>query len=318
MQIKVAQRFKPFSHTPGVKASLPWSHLCVQAFPTKIIVGDQELNLEVTGPVKNFTLIQDLERGEIRVFGTPLEGYFEFIIRANEWILSRCPKNGLKINGRVHQHADRVEIASESMPKKDLERLALGCHKEQEFVKMAKRQDMAEILPFWFFLGQQLPKADGVHPLLTEGKLEELFQVGFDDLFCPDFSDKKHLGMNVEGARGNRRVLLTEGAQQIRERFFKREGNRLTLLTDSTFSEGRFIDLQEKGLGRVHFEWTKHKMRRFILESDLEGEVSLLLPKSLKSCRLRFSVQERGRELLLDSPFFVQKGQKVYLDRFQK
>lgn len=311
MQIKVAQRFKPFSHFPGAKACLPWSSVEVQAFPTKIILDDQVLDLALTGPIQNFTLVQDLERGEVRVFGQAKEGYYEFLIRAGEWILVRSPKEGLSINGKLFQRGDRQEIAGSTLSKKSLERLALGSHKSQEFSAIAKRCDQAEFLPFLFFLGQQLPQVKGSLPKLP---FEQIFQAGFSDLFYPDIS-KEGLGIEIEVE--NPRSLLTEGARAIRERFFTREGDQLTFLADNSFPAGRFIDIHEEGLGTIHFEWTKHKMRRMIFESECEGEIKLHFPKSLVSCRLRNSVKEKGK-IFQFKPLFVQKGQKIYLDQFQK
>lgn len=310
MQIKIANRFKPFSHTPGARACLPWSDSVVQAFPTKLLIDGSELHLELTGPVKNFTLIQDLERGEIRVFGTAQEGYYEFLIRAGEWILTRCPKSGLRINGKQFQRCDSEKFSCKAVSQKELERLALGCHKEQQFCKIKERCDLAEILPYWLFLGQQLPTAKVSFPKLP---LEQLFQAGFTDLFYPEISQDLGIKMEIE----NPLALLTEGAGHIRERFFMRQGNRLTFLADSSFPAGRFIDIHEVGIGTIHFEWTKHKMRRLILESDAEGEIELFLPKSLASCRLRFSLQEKGK-IFTFQPLFVQKGQKIYFDQFQK
>ncbi len=243
MKIKVAQRYKPFSHRPGTKALLPGSGTIVEAFPTKIKIGDEELNLEVTGPVKEFTLIQDLERGEIRVFGSPKQGYYEFLIRPEEWILARAPKEGIQVNGKRLERGFKKPLGS-AVSKKTLERLALGCHKEQEFEKIAGRKELSEILPFWFFLGQQLPEKAGSHPLLTAESLLELFEVGFTDLFFPTFSDGKHLGLKTEGAQGSPLSILTDGAKLIRALFFKSEKGALHFLPNNSFPSGRFIDIQ--------------------------------------------------------------------------
>lgn len=317
MKIKVAQRYRPFSHKPGAKALLPLTTVIVEAFPTKILIGDEELNLEVTGPVKGFTLIQDLERGEIRVFGTPKQGYYEFLIRPEEWILARAPKEGIQVNGKRLERGFKKSLGS-AVSKKNLERLALGCHKEQEFEKIADRKELSEILPLWFFLGQQLPQKTGSHPLLTAEGLLELFQVSFSELFFPTFSDGLHLGLKTEGAQGSPISILTDGAELIRALFFKSEKGALYFLPNNSFSSGRFIDIQEEGVGTIHFEWTKKKMRRVIFESAYEGDLNLYFPKDLKSFRLRNSENERGRIVQTGAPIFVQKEQKYLLDNFQK
>ena len=64
IRISIAERFKPFSHTPGTKYILPYSTLTVQVFPTLIRVEEREIPLELTGPVVDFTAQIDLEKGQ--------------------------------------------------------------------------------------------------------------------------------------------------------------------------------------------------------------------------------------------------------------
>jgi hypothetical protein len=66
MNLTIAEKFCPFSHTPGSSCLIPGTWWSVQAFPTRLCFShrDQriEISLELTGPVELFTLEQDLEK----------------------------------------------------------------------------------------------------------------------------------------------------------------------------------------------------------------------------------------------------------------
>ena len=63
MKIAIAERLKPFSHTPGVACLIPGTCWKVEAFPTLLRIGEKyDLPLPITGPVADFTLELDLEK----------------------------------------------------------------------------------------------------------------------------------------------------------------------------------------------------------------------------------------------------------------
>ncbi|MBM3184411.1 MAG: hypothetical protein FJZ64_03805 [Chlamydiae bacterium] len=105
MKIQIRERLKPFSHTPGAKALLPGTNLRVEAFPTLIRIGKKEFHLGITGPVRDFTLEQDLEKNRILVFGRAKEGFYRLQIiglpNAVEMTVQNAPSQGLFVNGTL-------------------------------------------------------------------------------------------------------------------------------------------------------------------------------------------------------------------------
>jgi len=75
MKIKIAERLRPFSHTPGASCLIPGTCFAVTAFPTLLRIDQHEIKLKLTGPVSNFTLQQDLEKNCVFVFGKAKEGH---------------------------------------------------------------------------------------------------------------------------------------------------------------------------------------------------------------------------------------------------
>ena len=191
MRVRIGQRFKPFSHLPGTRCLVPGTPFQVTAYPTRIAVHECAaypkllflLDLVVEGPVEGFTLIQDLERGEVRVFGTAEQGYFRLALRleGKQVVIGvqRAPRAGLSIvasalapgvclatrDGKPFEAGALVGKSALIASGLDLweegklsdERLSLGKNKEQAWEKSAQRCDMAELFPFWLRLGQSVP-----------------------------------------------------------------------------------------------------------------------------------------------------------------
>ncbi len=90
MKITIAERLKPFSHLPGSSCVIPWSSFKVQAFPALLIFENlitfekQEYRLNWKGPVLDFTLELDLEKGVVWVYGKTQEGHRRICIEMRE------------------------------------------------------------------------------------------------------------------------------------------------------------------------------------------------------------------------------------------
>jgi hypothetical protein len=105
MQIKAALRLHPFSHLPGSSCLLPGSFWKLTTFPTLLVFENLyvqkrfEVKLHLEGPVRDFTLEQDLERGEIHLFGHSVQGYFRLRISRSEkgldLLFEKTPEEGL-------------------------------------------------------------------------------------------------------------------------------------------------------------------------------------------------------------------------------
>ncbi len=267
---KIKERLRPFSHLPGARCLIPGTSTEVVAYPTKLIVGGKELLLGVEGPLKTFTLMQDVERGCVTIFS---EKY--------------C----------MHIWPDG-EVSEKKPPAGNPERLFLGCTKKQEWEEMKRRIDMCEIFPLWFQLGQKM-EAKGSFSLLEECQeavashrperivpaFKRLFQVGFGGLMVPRRRDEDFQGICLDEVEGDTAILLSEGSRLIRSCFL--EGEHLLPNLPPEFPAGKLCTDQ------IDIEWTKKQVRRVVVRSATEP--TLIFPRAIK----RYRVTKKGEMLYL-------------------
>lgn len=205
MNIKIAERLKPYSHVPGTYFILPGSTYRLKCFPGCLLIDDlsdmvpkalASVVFDITGPVREFTVEQDLEKGLIRVWGMTATGFLRYCVKAIEGeegiviLFEKTPEQGLRytsegkwkrsgsgvINARQKlmlspQPLDESRLSTYLFPK--IDRLSLGNHKSQDWELMRRRRDFAEIFPIWHRLGQLIPSCKvgqeaGVLSLLDE------------------------------------------------------------------------------------------------------------------------------------------------------
>jgi hypothetical protein len=316
MKITIAERLRPFSHLPGASCVIPWSSYKVQAFPALLIFENlntfekHEYKLDWKGPVKEFTLELDLEKGVVWVYGKTCDGHRRICIEMQE--------AGIAIDKKL------VFPGTQVMPH-PLERLSLGMSKKLDWELVSRRQELAEILPIWFRLGQMVPKGGTASIFQECEKLDvintylKLFLVGFEGILSPRVSDTAHQGIVSEFPE-SRLILLTEGAKYIRALFFKETAESWDFLPclSPEFHAGRFVQLTTKAGDKIDFEWSKKLLQKVVIHAESDREILICLPKPLKSCRLRTSLKEKGRRHLMENPLILCSGQKLFLDRFEK
>ena len=322
MKLTIAERLKPFCHLPGTACLIPWSSWKVQAFPALLKFENlltsqkKECRLDWKGPVLDFTVELDLEKGIVSVYGHTAEGYKKCCIEMTQ--------TGITIDKKLFIPA--------TFTKHPLERLSLGMSKALDWELVRRRHNMAEILPLWFRLGQMIPEVTGQKVgtaalLETCDKLEvtdrllKVFMAGFEGILIPRLSDTEHQGIGAEGQfLESPLILLKEGAQYIRSLFFQESGNQWNFLPclSPEFHAGRLIDLQTIGKDKIDFEWSKKLLQKVIITATTSREILICLPKPLKSCRLRTSLKQKGTRHSLDQPVVLVAGQTLFLDRFEK
>lgn len=334
MQIKIAERLRPFSQTPGTYCILPGTVLRLQIFPALLLVHEvtgvkpkliAEIPVPVKGPVKGFTVQLDLEKGAIHVWGEGLQGYFRYrILRGKDplQLVLRVEK-GLS-NWNQQDLQQNLQIHS-------TERLSLGNHKSQDWEMVKRREDLTEILPVWLRLGQlttspQDLSYEGTAALLKvckeASKMEvyeafiHVFKTAFDGILSPRLVDDQHQGFefSLASEKLSPLILLTEGAKIIRSLFIRSEGNDIHILPrlPPQFHCGRFLQAQCDSLGRVDFEWTKKMMRRMVFYAESTGIIKLHFPKDIEQFRLD------GQFIQVGQPIEVEQGRRYIFDRFQK
>lgn len=339
MSIKIRERLHPFSHLPGISCLIPKSRLIVQVFPTLLRFSNgEEILLELQGPVQGFTVEQDLEKGRIAVYGRASQGYFRYWIEQEEKAISvRFDKFPIfKEDYLIPQAMEKIPLSKE--------RLSLGMHKTQNWELIRQRSDLKEIFPIWLRLGNLLPELSeatkdvGMLQLLK--KCEEkiaakekktvaqsflnLFLAGFSDMLVPRLEDTQFQGLVPQGefspAECSPLLLLKKGASCIRSLFFQEDQDLFFLLPclPVEFNCGRYLGLTTLAGDELDLEWSKKTLRQVVLHPKHSRPVKFALQKSLKSFRVRTSLQDRGQRHEAEESLMVTAGTLLLFDRFQK
>jgi len=209
MLISIAERLRPFSHLPGTSTILPGCGYEVQIFPClvrfyhlqeAVPVLLTELTFDLKGPIQQFTLCNDLEKGRLTISGITMEGWmrYHFISgQSKEWVcllVDRAPVNGFPVSQGDKRYVLRdkewliLRISVGDMLLEDrtmqthsfepyqvppCERLSLGSHKAQEWELIKRRFNLTEILPLVHRVGQLVPSQGTLNS--SEGTLSLLY-----------------------------------------------------------------------------------------------------------------------------------------------
>jgi hypothetical protein len=333
LSIDIAVRLHPLMHQPGVTCLIPRSELSVQVFPALIRLGDLEWHLPLKGPIQGFTVEQDLEKGAVHVFGRAAQGFFRYCISRED--------EGIRIS--FEKDFEKEVFIPKSSPRGQgsRERLSLGMHRSQDWAGVQRRRDLREIFPAWLRLSQMLPPVGEGAPLFLLKRCREVitcrdreslvpaflnfFDAHFSGILAPRLFDDQFQGLVPEQEIFpdglSPLFLLKESGALIRELFFKEGEESLALLPclPPEFHSGRFISITTAQGDSIDIEWSKKLLRRAIIRAASQRTLSLGLQKEIQTFRLRRSLRkEQGVVLTRDDPLFLERGETLYLDRFQK
>jgi hypothetical protein len=269
MNISITEKFAPFSHLPGTEVLVPNSDWVIRVYPTLIEGPGFQTKVCERGPVKDFTVQSDLERGCVWVWGKGADAHFRAQIFADPM--------GLKM--RVKKEETLLAKGGVATTNQPCERLFLGCHRAQD-VDLAKRRiDSREIAPMLFLLGQ---KSVGAPALVEfdERSFEESFSSfylsSFFGLFSPQKKDLQHLGIARKNLSGN---LLAGAYHAIRALLI--QGDQILPHLPSSWISGKMTQVQSP-YGMIDFEWSRGQIRRLFLYA----EKTLPLQRSIRTGRL--------------------------------
>lgn len=353
MRIAISQRFKPFSHEPGFACPLPGVPLAVRVYPTRIFLHDLtdwslpiigELQMSSLGHVEKFTGSLDLEKGILFVWGEAPSGYFRYAVRPSFngkllWQVERSPGADFTATGPVL--APEGEAPLPITP--PMERLALGCHKAQDFQAIRRRSLLSEWLPCWHWLGQWLAP---LLPLQSSWQqeaslfgslsravvdqrasdislsLRELYHASLMDFFIPDAERWRLLGSLLPSTEQETpAAFLHSGASLIRSLFVKETPDAFHMLPalPHELHAGRYLNAACSTKARVDFEWSKHLLRTVILRPLQDSSLSLSWQRQLSRCRLRTDLStSKGISISNGDVIALQANKIYYLDRFEK
>jgi len=340
MKISIAQRNRPFSHTPGACCLMPRTCWIVQAFPTRIVCLNRErqnsderidISLNLHGPVREFTLLQDLEEGSVLIWGMAKEGRYRLRMKAVQgaielWV-EKAPASGIVCSGKTLHKNDRLSWENpgpfrEEAPR---ERLSLGSHRSQDWESVWRRFDLREIFPALFHLSQWVPmfsfeQQSEMGRLLNQG-FEPFLRAAFFSVLCPRLTDDQFQGL-IENEpvlpEAKPCGLIVDAGKRIRSLFVEQNKNQISLLGSSEFDAGRMTGVHLDWIGSLDLEWSKHVIKSAIFHAEHDASIQLKLSKYVRSFRLRTSMKEKGCRKSVDDPLDLKAGNNYLIDRFQK
>ena len=327
--INIAEHLRPFSHLPGTKFPLPFSEKGVQIFPAAICLLQENewIPLDITGPVKNFTSMLDIELGAVVVFGEAVSGYFRYYIFAENEEICFFQDRGHSVLSKSSSLISKTKRPSI----KKLEKLSLGSNKALDWELVQRRGHLEEILPIWFQLGQMFKcsykhgASSLLEDLLQSSGLQaktnflNFFKAGFSGIFHPESMDHAYLGFNQHPLDKNQNPIssLVEGFNKIRSFLvLENEKNCVILPEILLFSpHGRVTGIQT-AFGKIDVEWTKNHIRQMVIHCTHSSKIDFSFPKTHKNCRLR--TVDLNLNLSLNCTLDLRAGTQYFLSHFQE
>jgi len=329
MKIHISSNYKPYTHSLGKPLVLPASNFCLKIYPQKIVVDDlytQKSNVltiknNLIGPVKDFTVQQNINGCFVDVWGFTKCGYFGYRIQAlqNSQGLTIKPLGqtqkaiAWELDGEgYHNRNQDCDFFSLNEAFEDnlvqacqIEILNLGNNKQQDWDLIHRRFDLTEILPLWYALGQRSPNCSiGKGPSLfsqceqtivekqndqIEASFMSLYRAGFTGMLCPQLYDTNYQGFTVVPIESTTSLaLLSEGAKLIRSLFVTQNDLVINLLKalPPQFDCGRMVNVNLDNVGTFDLEWTKKTIRRLIIRATHNTEIKLNLQSKVKEYRM--------------------------------
>ncbi|GAB4193097.1 MAG: hypothetical protein Tsb0015_15710 [Simkaniaceae bacterium] len=362
MKIKIADRFRPFSHRAGTCALVPNTDVIARVYPVLLHLQSLssgqiwEAKLALKGPVKGFTVMQDLEKGFLTVFGETGAGFFRYRLFGEKEKLYVSLDRGLK-EGLAYESTERsgkflLKKRRELLPCRthftpSIPRLSLGNQKKQDIEAISKRLDLTEIFPLVYRIGQMIPEMPAESPAAPaatswdllksfekalQGKdraaqlfaFHKFYQVAVKDLFVPRLFDEEYRGI-VSPPKGNPNLynlkLLQESARLIENCFFQQSKAKLFFLPSlpAKVHSGRLLQIcGEDNKFSLDFTWRSNALRQVIIRANSNAEFQLAFPSAIRNYRVRLSKRHQGYRKAAGELFSMKAGTTYFLDNFQK
>ena len=318
--IQIRQKHRPYSHCFGTKSPIPNTSFSLEVWPRKMRLFSKDQSfayvVECNGPVKNFTLLLDLERGCLVFFYQAKEGFISWSIKGHKdgicFYLKKSPSEGLVVNNKRMQAKDSfLETCKEEITGyESVEKLCLGVHKNQEIDKVLLRGDLRETLPLYFRFGQYFKKTKPLDSIsvLQKAELCQIHALLMVKKSQHDLVGIDHISIDHD--------LFASAYQRIRHDFFRQESKNLYFMPNmNLFHAGRLTGLQFS-CGTLSFIFRKKRVFRVVMDIHDDGEIHVSPINGLSSFRIRKNLHLKAERYDAHSSIMCKKGERLYLDNF--
>lgn len=334
MRFNIKDRFCLFSHEPGVEVLLPFTDCIIKIFPNRWVVNNRVIDLAIQGPVKGFTVQQDIEKARLVVYGIANGCYFCFFLFAKQdqlvCLLDRYSKDVISysLDAKLSTFQKKQEVVlpiSLTSFSPGNERLSLGCYKAQNIDLMKINKPIKLLLPVWYRLSQIQPFMDidlTSHQYRStdlQKSVIHFFNRYFSKVSVPALEDSREGLPDFFEKDTNLIEFLQTTYLQIRQLFFMQDDNRFSILPKlpSIFNCGRVISLSGGKYGVIDFEWSKGRIRKLFFKSNLDASIYWDF-SNVSSFRITSLRQGKKAALKAAMPVTVTKGESYLLDHFEK
>ncbi len=363
MKIKIAERIRPFSHIPGDSVLIPKSLFCARIYPSLIVLYSMdkperrlEVDFSLKGPLKEFTILSDLERGEVVVWGKSDLGIIRYRISCDpysnriEFFLEKCPEGKISIligdRPYILESKNKLTLIEgegtgfkEYIPQA-FERLSLGNHRSQQWSMVKSRMRMEEILPVFYRLVQWLPELkshshfDGPWKPLTElsekvqkkchdeiiPHLNQLFRGFFSGILVPSLFDESHQGLADSKMSFSPDwtpfSFITEAFLSIRQLFFIQTEDQFHILPHLPPTFHCGRIIGLRTSNGIMNLEWTKKCIRRVEYLSLESHQSTWNFQTKKTCRLRIQGESQNQKIISGQEILFKKNQQYFFDNF--
>lgn len=353
MQIKLLEKFNILSHDIGRSFLVLKTSYFVKIYPGLLFFKDLnsdkqfKIFLKFNGPVKNFTIIQNLLNGNLEVFFHTEDGFVSYKISTEEnsgiLFFDRITDQNFKIEFNELKDVNAKETIK--LPIKTIsslvpnEKIFFGIHKKPDLYFVKKREDILEILPFIFLYSQfyldvgyscclrkDCLLKDFDKEILRKDKQEltqkllNIFKVHFFGAFIPRLNDEEYQNIvSYFEKDANPFCVFIRLYHSIKSLFINTKDDELSilpcLLTD--LHHGRVLNFQTP-FGVIDLEWSKKLLKKVIFKPSKDVSLKLVLQSSIKNFRLREGKNEKGQIFNNEDVGTFQNGKIYLLDKFMK
>ncbi|NGX48719.1 MAG: hypothetical protein K940chlam5_00309 [Candidatus Anoxychlamydiales bacterium] len=354
MQIKIKQKFNIISHSIGTKFLIVNSKYFVQIFPGLLHFKDLDSSknfkifLDFVGPVKNFTISQNLLNGDIKVSFHAKDGFLSYKIfnpeKATCIHFERLPQDEISIKldktKKIKPKETLILPIAISYLKKPEEFLFLGIHKKQDLDFIHKRENLLELLPFLFLYSQffkdiQTKKCLRENCLVRElgrkiqnrereeieDQFIKVYKAHFTDSFIPRVNDEdfQNIIPLVEEKDAKPLHILRKLFYIIKSILIDQKLDEIFLLPALLipFHSGKALNINLP-IGSFDIEWSKKLIKKLIFRPKKDVKLKLHFQSKIKGYRLKTSIKQKGKFFKNRDLLSFEKNKSYYFDKFQK